>query len=74
MRTQKEEQVLIDKIVNLLIKYEDKILSLATNQYHNFNTDDDIDLIQAKLNLFYGNQVLENKTTLKELEITLANI
>ena len=74
MRTQKEEQVLIDKIVNLLIKYEDNIQALANNQYHNFNTDDDMDLIQAKLNLFYGNQVLENKTTLKELEITLANI
>lgn len=74
MRTQKQEQVLIDKIVKLLIKYEEKILALATNQYHNFNTSDDIDLIQAKLNIFYGNQVLENKTTLKELEITLANI
>tara|TARA_R100000995_G_scaffold82265_1_gene55941 strand:+ start:1360 stop:1584 length:225 start_codon:yes stop_codon:yes gene_type:complete len=73
MRTQKQEQKLIDNIIKLLTKYEDKITMLATNQYHNTNTDDDIDLIECKLNIFYGNQVLDNKVTLDELEITLAN-
>ena len=73
MRTQKQEQKLIDNIIKLLNKYEDNILKLSTNQYHNTNTDDDMDLIQAKLNIFYGNQVLDNKVTLDELEITLAN-
>jgi hypothetical protein len=73
MRTQKQEQKLIDNIIKLLTKYEDKITMLATNQYHNTNTDDDMDLIECKLNIFYGNQVLDNKITLDELEITLAN-
>jgi len=73
MRTQKQEQKLIDNIIKLLNKYEDKITMLATNQYHNTNTSDDVELIECKLNIFYGNQVLDNKTTLDELEITLAN-
>jgi len=73
MRTQKQEQKLIDNIIKLLTRYEDTITKLAINQYHNTNTNYDVDLIQAKLNIFYGNQVLDNKVTLDELEITLAN-
>jgi len=74
MRTQKDEQKLIDKIINLLQKYDDKITMLATNQYHNLDTDDDIPTLVAKLRLFYGRQVLDTNVTLKDLEITLANI
>ena len=74
MRTQKDEQKLIDKIINLLQKYDDNITMLATNQYHNLNTDDDIPTLVAKLRLFYGRQVLDTNVTLKDLEITLANI
>ena len=73
MRTQKQEQKLIDNIIKLLTRHEDTITKLAINQYHNTNTNYDVDLIQAKLNIFYGNQVLDNKVTLDELEITLAN-
>ncbi len=74
MRTQKDEQKLIDKIINLLQKYDDNITMLATNQYHNLDTDDDIPTLVAKLRLFYGRQVLDTNVTLKDLEITLANI
>tara|TARA_B100000900_G_scaffold374352_1_gene355582 strand:+ start:504 stop:728 length:225 start_codon:yes stop_codon:yes gene_type:complete len=74
MTTQKEEQKIIDKIINLLQKYDDKITMLATNQYHNLDTDDDIPTLVAKLRLFYGRQVLDTNVTLKDLEITLANI
>ena len=74
MTTQKEEQKLIDKIINLLQKYDDNITILATNQYHNLDTDDDIPMLIAKLRLFYGRQVLDTKISLKDLEITLANI
>ena len=74
MTTQKEEQKIIDKIINLLQKYADKITMLATNQYHNLDTDDDIPTLVAKLRLFYGRQVLDTNVTLKDLEITLANI
>ena len=74
MRTQKDEQKLIDKIINLLQKYDDNITMLATNQYHNLNTDDDIPTLVAKLRLFYGRQVLDTNVSLRDLEITLANI
>lgn len=74
MRTQKDEQKLIDKIINLLQKYDDNITMLATNQYHNLDTDDEIPMLVAKLRLFYGRQVLDTNVTLKDLEITLANI
>ena len=73
MRTQEEESKLIDKIVNILFKYDKEIIILATNQYHNSDTSDNLELIMIKLRIFYGNQVLNNKVTLNELEITLAN-
>ena len=74
MRTQKEEQKLIDNIIIILDKYEDKILVQATNQYHNLDTDDDIPMLIAKLKKFYGYQVLDTNVSLRDLEITLANI
>ena len=74
MRTQKEEQKLIDNIINLLEKYDDKITMLANNQYHNLDTDDDMPTLIAKLRLFYGNQVLDTNVSLNDLEITLASI
>lgn len=73
-KQQQNEQELIDKIINLLQKYDDNITILATNQYHNLDTDDDIPTLVAKLRLFYGRQVLDTKISLRDLEITLANI
>ena len=63
-------QKIIDKLINLFIKYDDVINSLADNIYHNTN-EDDIEIIKINIRLKYWNLLLANKTTLADIESDL---
>ena len=61
---------IIDKLVNLFIKYDDVINSLADNIYHNTD-EDDIEIIKINIRLKYWNLLLANKRTLYDIESDL---
>ena len=63
-------QKIIDKLINLFIKYDDVINSLADNIYHNTN-EDNIEIIKINIRLKYWNLLLANKTTLADIESDL---
>ena len=63
-------QKIIDKLINLFIKYDDVINSLADNIYHNTN-EDDIEIIKINIRLKYWNLLLANKITLADIESDL---
>jgi|TARA_R100000482_G_scaffold100297_1_gene43701 hypothetical protein len=59
------------KLADVLDNYSDELLALATNVYHNTDTDKNIEDIVIDLKKQYHEKVLSNDMSIQQVEIEL---
>tara|TARA_Y100000401_G_C8299255_1_gene213104 strand:- start:168 stop:413 length:246 start_codon:yes stop_codon:yes gene_type:complete len=60
-----------DKLSDIFTNYSDELLAIATNIYHNTNTDKDIEDIVIDLQKEYHQKVLSNDMSIQQVRIEL---
>ena len=60
-----------DKLSDVFINYRDELLTIATNIYHNTDTDKDIEDIVIDLQKEYHQKVLSNDMSIQQVRIEL---
>ena len=60
-----------DKLSDIFTNYRDELLTIATNIYHNTDTDKDIEDIVIDLLKEYHQKVLSNDMSIRQVRIEL---
>ena len=60
-----------DKLSDIFTNYSDELLTIATNIYHNTDTDKDIEDIVIDLQKHYHQKVLSNDMSIRQVRIEL---
>ena len=60
-----------DILSDIFTNYSDELLAIATNIYHNTDTDKDIEDIVIDLQKEYHQKVLDNKMSIEQVRIDL---
>ena len=60
-----------DKLSDIFTNYRDELLTIATNIYHNTDTDKDIEDIVIDLQKHYHQKVLSNDMLIEQVRIDL---